>query len=141
MKPEGSLPHSQVPATCPYSETARSHFLKIHLNIILPSMPGFPKLSLSFRFPRQNLVYASPLPHTRYRVINLVERITLLPCSAPVSIWRAAWYGGCKHGFHCLISVRMFRWITGMLQASAYTSHKHAYAASGIGARGPRPRA
>jgi len=41
MKPEGSLPHSQVPATCPYPEPARSspysHFLKIHFNIILTS--------------------------------------------------------------------------------------------------------
>ena len=43
-----------------------SHFLKIHLNIILPSMPGSPKWSLSSRFPHQNPVYASPLPHTRY---------------------------------------------------------------------------
>ena len=40
MEPEGSLP--QVPVTCPYPEPARysytpiSHFLKIHLNIILP---------------------------------------------------------------------------------------------------------
>jgi hypothetical protein len=24
MEPEGSLPHSQAPATCPYPETARS---------------------------------------------------------------------------------------------------------------------
>jgi len=24
MEPEGSLPHSQVPATCPYPEQARS---------------------------------------------------------------------------------------------------------------------
>ena len=43
-----------------------SHFLKIYLNIILPSMPGFPKWSLSLRFPQQNSVYSSPLPHTRY---------------------------------------------------------------------------
>jgi len=73
MVPEGSLPRSQVPATCPYPEPAgaspyppSSHFLKIHLNIILPSTPGSPKRSLSLTFPHQNPVYASPLPHTRY---------------------------------------------------------------------------
>ena len=43
-----------------------THLLKIHLNIILPSTPGSPQWSLSLRFPHQNPVYASPLPHTRY---------------------------------------------------------------------------
>ena len=43
-----------------------SHFLKIHLNIIFPSTPGSSKWSLNLRFPYQNPVYASPLPHTRY---------------------------------------------------------------------------
>ena len=72
MEPEGSLPHSQVPATCPYHEASRfspyptSYCLKIHLNIILPSMPGSSKRSVSPRFPHQNPVYASLLPHTFY---------------------------------------------------------------------------
>ena len=43
-----------------------SHILKIHHNNNLPSTPRSPKWSLSFRFPHQNPVYASPLPHTRY---------------------------------------------------------------------------
>ena len=45
-----------------------SHFLRIHLNIILSSTARYPKWSLSFRFPHQKPVYASPLLHTRYMI-------------------------------------------------------------------------
>ena len=43
-------------------------------------MPVSPKWSLSFRFPHQNPVYASPLPHTRYMPgpsLDFITRIIL----------------------------------------------------------------
>ena len=48
------------------AHTPKFYFLKIHLNIILPSMSGSPKWSLALRFPHLNLLYASPLHHTPY---------------------------------------------------------------------------
>jgi hypothetical protein len=72
MKPEGSLPHSQVLATCLYPEPDQSspyptsHFLKTHLNIILPSLPRSHQRPLSLSFPHQNPVHGSPLPGKRY---------------------------------------------------------------------------
>jgi len=69
MEPEGSLLQLQVPTTCLYPEPDQSspcpssHFLKIHLNIILASMPGSSKWSLSLRFPHQNPACTYSLPH------------------------------------------------------------------------------
>ena len=71
MEPEGSLPHSQQSATCPYPKPdgfrpcSPSHFSKIHFNIILLSVPGSSKWP-SVRFPHQNPVRVSPLSHTCY---------------------------------------------------------------------------
>ena len=48
------------------SSCSSFHFLKIHRNIILPSTPGSLRWSLCFRFPHQNAIYTSPLPHTCY---------------------------------------------------------------------------
>ena len=73
MEPECSLPHSKVPATCPYPEPARpspyptTYFLKIYLNIFLPSTPGSPRWSLSHKYLHKNPVDASPLQKTLYK--------------------------------------------------------------------------
>ena len=53
-------------ATSIQSITPTSHFLKIHLHIILPSTPGPPKWSLAIRFLHQNPIYASTLNHLLY---------------------------------------------------------------------------
>ena len=59
-------PFVPIPSQLVPFHNPKSYFLKIHLNIILPSTPGSPKWSLSLRFPHQNPVFASPIPHTCY---------------------------------------------------------------------------
>ena len=60
-----------------------SHLLKMDLNIVLPSMPGSPKWSLSLSCPHQNPVCASSLPSIRATcpayliLVDFITRIVL----------------------------------------------------------------
>ena len=47
-------------------QTPTSHFLKVHLYIILPSTPESSKWSVSFRFPHRNPAYYPPVHNTCY---------------------------------------------------------------------------
>ena len=72
MEPEGSSPHSQASANCPYPGPAQfshiptSHLLDIHPNIIHPSTPRSLQWSLSLRFPHQDPIRPPLLTHTRH---------------------------------------------------------------------------
>ena len=60
-----------------------SHFLKIHLNIILPFTFRSPQWSVSLGFPHQKPVHTSPLPHARHMVRWLLRnKITFINSSA-----------------------------------------------------------
>ena len=84
MKPEVSLHYPQKPATFSYSEPEKSsrcppsHFLRIHFNIILPSMPASPGGLHSSGFPTKTL-YApllSPIRATKPAHLILLDLIT-----------------------------------------------------------------
>jgi len=72
MEPEGSLTYSQEPISCPIMSqispvhAPQTHFLKIHINIILSPTPEPSKWSLSLTFSHQNHVSTSPPPHLCY---------------------------------------------------------------------------
>ena len=57
-------PHVPILSQLHPAPTTPSHFLKIHLNIILPSTSWSPQWALSLGFPHQNLVHTSPFLHT-----------------------------------------------------------------------------
>jgi len=59
-------PAVPIPSQLDPVKIPTSYFLKIQLNIILPSRSGSPKWSLSLRFSHQKPVYASLPGHTRY---------------------------------------------------------------------------
>ena len=78
MEPDCSSPHSQTPATCPYSEQKifipgfSTPFLEDPLNIILPSTLRSYTLSLSNRSHNQNLLRTSPVPIRATCPVNLI---------------------------------------------------------------------
>ena len=68
MKPSGSLPRLQKPGTCPYNKPDRSSschaipfslFIKIPLDIFLPTTTRFSNWSLSLILPHQKAVCTS----------------------------------------------------------------------------------
>ena len=84
MELEGSLPYSQVSATCPYhdpdrlSHTPASHFPKTHLNIVLSSTPWSSKWSLSSGFSTKTLLtpLLAPIHATCSAHLILLDSIT-----------------------------------------------------------------
>ena len=64
--PEGSSPHSQEPANCPWATLIQSMFSsrcsKINFNSILPSKPGSSKWFLPSGFPTKTLYATSTRP-------------------------------------------------------------------------------
>jgi hypothetical protein len=56
MEPEGSLPYTQQPATCPYPEPDQlslrptPNLSKVDFNIILPSMPGSTEVKNDWKY-------------------------------------------------------------------------------------------
>ena len=86
MEPEDSLQHSQVPANCPYPESA--HSLKIHLNIILPSTPN--------NNNNNNTVvvfnYSTPIWQLQYIFEHVGRNSTFLTADWSVQINGSIWF-------------------------------------------------
>ena len=76
IEPEDSLPHSQVPVTCPYPGVSSIQSIPPHCTawrsilILSPLLRlGPPSGLFPAGSPHQNPVYASHLPHTRYMTL------------------------------------------------------------------------
>ena len=85
MKPKGSLPHLQGPATCPYPQPVQSspcspsHFLKTYFNIIFPT----PRSSKATSFPQ----VSPPKPCMHLSCLLYVPlRITIISSSLTYKI-------------------------------------------------------
>ena len=84
MEPDGSLPRTQVPATCLCPEPNQSSpwpsylFLKIHFNIILHLRVGLPSGLFPSGFPTNTLYthFLSPISATSPAYLILLDFIT-----------------------------------------------------------------
>jgi hypothetical protein len=71
----------------PIHSVLSSHVLKIHFNIIIPSMRSSFKWSVSLRFPHQNPLCTSPVSHmchvhrSSYFACNLTSFYKAIQCS------------------------------------------------------------
>ena len=102
--------------------TLTSYFMKIHLNIIFPAMPGSFKWSLSLRFSHQNPAYASPLnaccmprpSHSWFNHPNNFiklwhQNLDLEPQFAYWGVLISLWHYICKTSQPCLHTFPDFR--------------------------------
>ena len=74
--------------------TTPSHFLQVHLNIILPSMSGSQQWSLPLRLPHQNPVHTSLLPHFCLVVTGINSEVLIE-----------------SHWIYCVLCLIQYTWI------------------------------
>ena len=96
MEPEGSLPHSQQPATCPYLEPARS---SPYSHIPLPEESTFAVSELAlYRLLTIHVPNLMPLSHCLgYTKVSIQVRDLLFDSSATQCVFTVT---GCQHLAH-----------------------------------------
>jgi len=94
LEPEGSFLWSQHSGTCPYPETDASnatlppYFLKIHPNIILPSIPKSSEWCLPLIFSYQNFICAELFK----QAFCIFHWYALNQCSHKLVGWDVYWH-------------------------------------------------